>query len=121
MQTQNLNNTTSDASVIAATANPNLVPLQNNGGLTPTMADAPGSAAYGTGNANVSGLPTTDQRGLSRLNAQGLDLGAFEFQTVTPFPPQPSPSPSNPTPLVKSSGDVASLLLAEDEFALNGG
>jgi hypothetical protein len=117
VQTNNIGSGVTLASgVITSTANPNLGPLQNNGGLTPTMAVNPGSAAYGAGNASIGGLPATDQRGLARISTQGLDLGAFEYQTVTPFPaptpsPTPTPKPSDPSP------EVELLFLAEDQFA----
>lgn len=79
--------------VITVTTSPNLGPLQDNGGPTFTMAVTPGSSAYGAGNAKLSGLPSTDQRGLPRLSTQGLDLGAFEYQTSTP--PFITAQPSN--------------------------
>lgn len=100
------------------TANPNLGALANNGGLTPTLAIAPSSAAYGAGDANLPGLPATDQRGLSRLNTQGLDLGAFEYQTVSPFPPLPPVPPVPPPPPANNlPASVELLFLAEDQFA----
>ncbi len=77
------------------------------------MADAPGSAAYGTGNAAIGGLVSIDQRGLSRLNTQGLDLGAYEYQTVSPYRPSP------PSPTQAPAGIVNLLFLAEDQFALS--
>jgi hypothetical protein len=58
---------------------PLLGPLQNNGGPTQTMALLPGSPAIGHGdNAKA---PTTDQRGITRLDepAETTDIGAFEF------------------------------------------
>ena len=67
--------------------NPLLGPLQDNGGLTTTMAPAAGSPAIDAGSS--SGL-NTDQRGDARpfdfagiLNAaggDGADIGAFELQ-----------------------------------------
>jgi hypothetical protein len=59
---------------------PNLGPLQNNGGLTPTMALGLFSPAFGKGNPNAGGVPQNDQRSLPRLDAGQLDLGAYEFQ-----------------------------------------
>src|SRR5262249_47966330 len=65
---------------------PLLGPLQNNGGLTKTMALTPrsvrgvgGSPAIDAG-ANVSF--STDQRGSSRNVGQGVDIGAYESQLV---------------------------------------
>jgi hypothetical protein len=70
-------------------ANPLLGPLAGNGGLTRTMAPAPGSPAIDRG---VGDGLTTDQRGLTRpldfpaiANApggDGSDVGAFELQAV---------------------------------------
>jgi hypothetical protein len=53
--------------------------LQNNGGPTPTVALLPGSVAIDAGDNNAAGLPSTDQRGLPRLNGTAVDIGAFEF------------------------------------------
>jgi hypothetical protein len=94
--TKNLStNTSLAAGVITITGsglnwfrlNPRLGPLQNNGGLTPTMALPSNSAAYGAGNPNVPGLPGTDQRGLPRTVNGRLDLGAFQVQNVTASSP----------------------------------
>jgi hypothetical protein len=75
--------------------NPQLGPLQNNGGPTQTMALLPGSPAIDAGdNANA---PAYDQRGpgFSRIINGTIDIGAFEVQsssnqadslTVTGFP-----------------------------------
>jgi hypothetical protein len=62
------------------TGNPMLGPLQNNGGLTQTMALLPGSPAIDAGsNALASGL-STDQRGFNRIVNSIVDIGAYEFQ-----------------------------------------
>jgi hypothetical protein len=69
--------------------NPQLGPLQNNGGPTQTMAIASGSPAVDAGNphgcSNGRGqLLTTDQRGDPRPDpgdvGVGCDIGAFELQ-----------------------------------------
>ncbi len=63
------------------TGDPLLGPLQNNGGLTPTMALQPGSPAIDAGsNAAVPAVLTTDQRGpgFPRVLGPAVDLGAFE-------------------------------------------
>lgn len=71
---------------------PQLGPLQNNGGTTPTHLPKPGSRAIDAGNS--TGL-TADQRGtgflrvvdLLRANApggDGSDIGAVELQTEPP-------------------------------------
>ena len=61
---------------------PNLGPLQNNGGSTQTMALKVGSLAIEAGDNSL--LPPTDQRGLPRLKYGDfdvvaiVDIGAFE-------------------------------------------
>ena len=67
--------------------NPELGPLQNNGGPTETMALLPGSPAFGAGNAisaGASGL-TTDQRGLPRVVNGLIDIGAYQTQSIGVF------------------------------------
>ena len=70
------------------TGDPNLGPLQNNGGTTFTHALLPGSIAIDAGNSTL----TTDQRGMMRPvndpnspNGTGnlADIGAFEIQAPT--------------------------------------
>lgn len=55
---------------------PKLGPLQNNGGPTSTHALLPGSPAIDAG--DDAKCPATDQRGVSRPQGQGCDIGAFE-------------------------------------------
>jgi len=55
---------------------PQLGPLQNNGGSTPTEALLPGSLAIG--NADNAAAPKTDQRGDPRNHNKPTDIGAFE-------------------------------------------
>jgi hypothetical protein len=57
-----------------------LGPLANNGGPTQTMALLAGSQAIDAGDPNLTGLPSTDQRGLPRLAHGRIDIGAFEVQ-----------------------------------------
>ncbi len=70
--------------------NPQLGPLQNNGGPTPTMALPSGSPAVDAGNPtgcrdSSGNLLTTDQRGAQRPDTEdggrGCDIGAFERQS----------------------------------------
>ena len=56
---------------------PKLGPLADNGGPTLTMALLPGSPAIDDGTA--LGAATTDQRGVSRPQGPGVDMGAFEY------------------------------------------
>jgi hypothetical protein len=60
-------------------ANADLGPLQDNGGPTWTMALRPKSPAIG--HADNSAAPSTDQRGVVRLDKPGetTDIGAFEL------------------------------------------
>ena len=67
--------------------NPNLGPLQNNGGPTQTHALLSGSPAIDAGNPGgcrdeFGVLLMTDQRGINRP-AFGCDIGAFELQQAT--------------------------------------
>ena len=62
--------------------NPVLGPLQNNAGNVPTLAPLPGSPALGAGDSfadNAVGL-TTDARGLARVVAGSVDIGAYQTQ-----------------------------------------
>ena len=77
--------------------NPDLGPLQNNGGPTETMGLLPGSPAIGTGSVALDlGLPY-DQRGASYPRAVNgtVDIGAYEY-----------PPDAMPTVSVVDSGGV---------------
>jgi hypothetical protein len=78
-------------SVITLTADPKLGPLQNNGGLTPTLLPQPGSPVLGAGDPIVA--PPTDQRGLPR--GGHIDLGSVQV-SVTPPSGGSTPSPTPP-------------------------
>ena len=64
------------AGTIVASSNPNLGPLQNNGGPTLTMALLAGSPAIGAGNPALAASLTTDQRGAGypRTVAGNVDI-----------------------------------------------
>jgi hypothetical protein len=64
----------------ASPLDPNLGPLQNNGGPTQTMLPLPGSPLLGAGDASLA--PTTDQRGLSRPTGGPTDIGAVQVTGV---------------------------------------
>src|SRR5262249_20201921 len=66
---------------------PQLGPLQDNGGPTWTMALLPGSAAVGTG--DPTDAPEFDQRGpgFARVVDGKIDIGAFEVQVSGPSTP----------------------------------
>ena len=71
--------------------NPYLGPLAQNGGPTQTLMPLPGGPAVGGGSASLT-ADTTDQRGFSRVAANGsIDIGAVQshYSAVT-FSTQPS-------------------------------
>ncbi|MGB7711304.1 MAG: DUF4347 domain-containing protein, partial [Microcoleus sp.] len=83
----------------AAPKDPQLGPLQDNGGLTQTHALLLGSPALDAGNnTNVAAL-TTDQRGLVRPYNTTVDIGALEYS-----PPEIS-SVTVPAPKTYKAGD----------------
>ncbi len=59
-------------------ANPLLGPLADNGGATPTLAIAPGSAAIDSG--DDGSCEETDQRGVVRPQGAHCDIGAYELR-----------------------------------------
>jgi CSLREA domain-containing protein len=82
---------------------PQLGPLQGNGGPTQTHAIASGSPAR---DAFTSACPppATDQRGVSRPQGNACDSGAFEFAVASPTPPPPPPGPPSATLELSLSG-----------------
>ena len=78
--------------------NPQLGPLQNNGGLTPTRAIAPGSPAVDAGSCtNVVGTTLSiDQRLVAVPQPAGgkCDIGAYELVKGAPPPPPPPAKPA---------------------------
>jgi hypothetical protein len=88
--------------------NPNLGPLQDNGGpadgapgtASPTLTEAlpAGSIAIDKADPDNSKNPLTDERHISRPQGPVSDIGAYEFVP----PPAASPSPSPPTGLAKA-------------------
>ena len=62
---------------VPLTIDPQLGPLQNNGGPTLTMALASTSPAIDAGAA--AGAPATDQRGCPRISGVAPDIGAYEL------------------------------------------
>jgi hypothetical protein len=98
------NNIVEDGSVTGGNvinADPNLGPLQDNGGPTLTHLPLAGSPAINAGvNAEAQapdGSPlTTDQRGSTRIVGSSVDIGAVEVQTDEMQPPMPTPT-STPT------------------------
>ena len=74
---------------------PLLGSLQDNGGLTQTMALGAGSPAIDAGDNFY--CPSTDQRGISRPQGSRCDIGAYEY--VAP----PTPTPTNSPTLTKTN------------------
>ena len=62
---------------VVTTGDPQLGPLQNNGGFTPTLAIPTTSAAFLTADSSTS--LSTDQRNDPRPEMGGYDIGAFEL------------------------------------------
>ncbi len=73
---------TIDAGVISLTANPDLGPLQNNGGLTTTMLPLAGSPVLGAGDPSLA--PVADQRGQPRPPNGPSDLGSVQVSVALP-------------------------------------
>jgi CSLREA domain-containing protein len=69
-------------------SNPQLGPLQNNGGLTSTHALLAGSAAIDVG--NTATCAATDQRSAVRPAGAGCDMGAYEAAGTISVPPVPA-------------------------------
>jgi hypothetical protein len=85
--------------------NPQLGPLQNNGGPTPTRAIPPGSPAVDAGSCTnvVGGTMSVDQREVAVPQPAGgkCDIGAYELVGGAPPPPpppkaKPAAVPGNP-------------------------
>ncbi len=106
---------------------PQLGPLQDNGGPTQTIALLPGSPALHAGDASVQSVTgSNDQRGpgFVRMANGAIDIGAFEVQPPPspppPPPPPPSPPPSphglSPTPKPPPTLHTPALLALFDEL-----
>ncbi|HEX4074258.1 MAG TPA: choice-of-anchor Q domain-containing protein [Candidatus Acidoferrales bacterium] len=61
---------------VVRTSDPQLQPLANDGGLTPTMAITKSSSAFDAADPSVA--LEYDQRGIYRPQAGGFDIGAYE-------------------------------------------
>jgi hypothetical protein len=69
----------------AAPLGPNLGPLQDNGGPTPTIALLPGSPAIDAGDNSLLASIATDQRGQPCLLGVHVDIGAYEAEPQPPL------------------------------------
>jgi PKD repeat protein len=76
-------------------ADPKLGGLADNGGLTWTHALQAGSPAIDAGNPDPSTCPATDQRGVSRPQGVGCDIGAYEFEITNTITADFSGSPTS--------------------------
>ena len=78
----NINNLVEDGSCSASmSGDPKLDSLADNGGSTQTMALLSDSPAIDTGDNTI--CPSIDQRGVSRPQGSGCDIGAYEYQDST--------------------------------------
>jgi hypothetical protein len=92
---------------------PQLGPVQDNGGPTPTQALSSGSPAVDAGSCtDIIGNPlTTDQRGVARPQPAGgrCDIGAYELVPgSSPPPPPPPPAPAPPATVAGSAAATSS-------------
>lgn len=107
-------------------ANPNLGPLQNNGGATFTRALQFPSAAVDAGIRSTE----LDQRGSFRTNnlfsvadapgSDGTDIGAFELQTSPDNPPLVSLVPPRGTISYSASGAALPIVATPSDGSGNG-
>jgi hypothetical protein len=84
-------------------ADPFLGPLQDNGGITQTMALLAGSPAIDA--ADDANCPPTDQREVLRPQGSSCDMGAFESEDLVTPPPMDIPTftPSSTATYVPTS------------------
>jgi CSLREA domain-containing protein len=83
-----------DGSCPGGRGNPELGPLQDNGGPTWTMALGARSAAIDRVPRRHAGCPAIDQRGVDRPQGRACDIGAYEFATPAITITSPSPHAS---------------------------
>ncbi len=74
--------------------NPQILPLGNYGGPTPTMLPEPGSPVIDAGSDSATNLFTTDQRGFSRLAGLHVDIGAVESEWAPTSPTVTTEAPT---------------------------
>jgi hypothetical protein len=65
------------------TGDPNLGPLEDNGGPAETISLGPDSAAIDQIPATGAGCPATDERGVARPSGSECDIGAYEVAPPT--------------------------------------
>ncbi|HET6633326.1 MAG TPA: choice-of-anchor Q domain-containing protein [Rhodanobacteraceae bacterium] len=97
-----------DATVLDA--DPQLGPLQQNGGFTPTMLPGPESVAIDEGSA--ADCSAKDQRGISRPQGAACDIGAVELiQAQLSVSVDGAGSVTAATPPTPRSGNVADCVM----------
>jgi hypothetical protein len=89
--------------------NPELAPIADNGGPTPTEALLHGSPAIEAG--NDAACPATDQRGIARPQGAHCDIGAFEAVLVG----QPSATTGAATNIAASEATLQSTIDLDGE------
>ncbi len=92
---------------------------QHNGGSTDTLALEPTSPAVNAIPTSFSFCNGTDQRGVTRPQGAGCDIGAVELGSVTPPPPPPPPPPAPPTVLTASPPTVLTTTSAAFTTTVN--
>jgi hypothetical protein len=80
-------------------SDPQLGPLADNGGPTPTLLPQPESPLIdaipiGSCQSNGAAAIITDQRGVTRPQRAGCDIGAVEVEPDVPPPPPTPPTPA---------------------------
>jgi CSLREA domain-containing protein len=98
-----------DASGDESGVNPDLAPIADNGGPTPTEALLHGSPAIDAG--NDAACPVTDQRGIARPQGAHCDIGAFEAVLLG----QPSASTGAATNIASSEATLQATIDLDGE------
>ncbi len=93
-----------DATDREVAGDPGLGALAANGGPTQTLLPQPGSPLIdaipiGSCQANGAAGITSDQRGITRPQGPGCDIGAVEVEVIGPTPPVPPAPPAPPAPV----------------------
>ncbi|OWK36574.1 beta strand repeat-containing protein [Fimbriiglobus ruber] len=109
----------SDAATLRG-VDPLLGPLQNNGGLSPTLALQAGSPAIDAG--SNPDHQTTDQRGtgFARVTGAGPDIGAFEFGSAVTITITPATLPAGTVGTAYSQALTAAGAAGPFTFAASG-
>lgn len=99
---------------------PMLGTLDNYGGFTRTIPIQVGSSAIDAADVNFTVCPDIDQRGMSRPQGEGCDIGAFELENLAP-----TVSLANTTNILSEDSDttspikVADITITDDGLGIN--